>query len=141
MRNFRTKVDIKKWKWKRRNRSLEGAEYSIQVSAPHHSQPPFSLSPPPAYPPTTHPIPPGRYRQKGRGRKKVGEVESEWICQIKVLVPLLCSQGKEEEEMVVKELVVFDPLRRRIRQSTSFPCCCSEGIPALSCCELHPSEQ
>ncbi len=32
--NFRTKVDMKIWKSESRNRSLDGAEYSTQVSAP-----------------------------------------------------------------------------------------------------------
>ena len=37
---FRTKVDLKKIKWRNRIRSFEGAEYSTQVSAPVASPPP-----------------------------------------------------------------------------------------------------
>ncbi len=36
---FRTKVNISKWKWEKIIRSLEGAEYSTQVSAPFPSTP------------------------------------------------------------------------------------------------------
>ena len=43
---FRTKVDLKKLKWRNRIRSFEGAEYSTQVSAPRER----TLFPPPSLP-------------------------------------------------------------------------------------------